>query len=127
MSNFYVDFNLDSGLLPVVDFDETSATSWRTDMIILTNDSASKSLYYYIDYVKHPKFDLVIEPREGKIKKSSMETIQIKVRTFCTTRVFQLAKIFLHNKNPKRSTASISHFFNIVRGEALLAKQGRTA
>ena len=116
-SKHYIDFNLVNGLIPVVETSDTSPNAFRTDTITIMNTHKKNKLYYYIDVVKSPKFELIVEPKEGFIKKSSVGNITFKIRIFCTTRIYQIGKIYMASSNPakckKRTTIYDLNQFSI--------------
>jgi hypothetical protein len=88
------------------------------------NTSKKNKLYFYVDVVKCPKFDLIVEPREGIIKKGSVGNLTFKIRIFCTTRIYQIGKIYLSHNNPAKSKLIRIRFFNhLISIEVMVAEQ----
>ena len=73
--------------------------------IIITNNSKDKSLFFRIDPLetqKNVKYEVSIEPMQGKIKKGGKtQEITIKLRVYCTTRILQLGKLFFSYSDMK--------------------------
>jgi len=82
---------------PVVDFNEQK---FQFDTFSLTNNG-KKTVYFNIFCADIRKFDLEITPNEGEIKKGKSQKVELKLRCFCTTKVYPIMKITLSHIKPK--------------------------
>lgn len=61
-----LDFNMEGNLFPVVDFEEKKH---QIDTVTIFNNSKNKKIYFDIECKENPKFELLITPSSGEIKK----------------------------------------------------------
>jgi len=101
LSKNHLDFNLAGGLFPVSEMKENSGEVWKADALNLINTSKKNKLYWAIYVEKNPKYEMHVEPTSGILKAKSSVQIVFRVRIFCTTKIFQIGKIFLSLKDSK--------------------------
>lgn len=92
-----LDFNLGGRPCPVVDL---SDQKFVFDSFTLTNNG-KKKVYFNIFCADLKKFELDINPLEGEIKSGKSVKVDLKLRVFCTTKVYPIMKITFSHSKPK--------------------------
>eukprot|EP01119_Soliformovum_irregulare_P011469 TRINITY_DN2876_c0_g1_i1.p1 TRINITY_DN2876_c0_g1~~TRINITY_DN2876_c0_g1_i1.p1 ORF type:complete len:698 (-),score=190.67 TRINITY_DN2876_c0_g1_i1:105-2198(-) len=103
LSKGSLDWGLKGSPCPVVDFDEQK---YSQDSIQIMNNSKSKKVYWEVIHHPNPKFEIIVTPDNGVIKKGTAMEVQFKMRAFCTTKVFQIVKFAFSFKKPKAKKAN---------------------
>ncbi len=71
---------------------------------ITLRNLGDKKLFFRFDPAEtanNIRFNLVVEPSEGKLKKAAAIEIVFKIRVFCTAGIYQFGKLLFFTQNPK--------------------------